>query len=129
MGSSFAVKTSEPLALVGEHSKVTTLLPSGTVLYHEKSWPEGHTTYKAYFHFKGALASEPFDPKVLSPSWLYTLDKEDVMKLMQEYPLTLGELRKLLKARKVTREEYIQILRDWEDPGDDKEIGSPDSAS
>lgn len=115
MSNKFALKTKEPLLISGEDGqKVFSLLPSGTTLYQEKSWPEGHTTYKAYFNFKGKFEAEKVDPATIDPLWLYNLSKEDVIKFMQDYPLTLGEFRKVLKAQKITREEYIQILRDWE---------------
>lgn len=108
-----AFTTKEPLLIEGEIQKTYSLLPAGTVLYHDKSWPEGHDTFHVYFHFKGNLESEPANPDVIAPLWLRSVDRSEVIKLIQEYPLSKDELVKILKAKKMTREELADIVREW----------------
>lgn len=108
--------TKEPLLIEAESNSYYSILPAGTALYHDKSWPEGHSTYHVYFHVKSDFASEPNTSDMLQPLWLRTVEKSELLKLVSEYLLTTEDLRKIIKARGITREEYIQILRDWEEP-------------
>ena len=114
MDKKIAFKMKEPLLIAGEQ-KHFSILPSGTVLYFDKAWPEGHQTYHAYFHFKGELLADRVDPEMISPLWLRTVDPDELSKLMQNYPLTKDELVQILQARKVTKAELVQIVRDWPD--------------
>lgn len=76
--SFFAIKTKKPLLIAGEGDGNLSILPKGTVLYHEQSYAEGHSRYKAYFYFKGQIESEKFDASKTSPLWLYTAEKDDI---------------------------------------------------
>jgi len=113
MTSKTAFTIEEPLLIEGEQQKTYSLLPAGSVLYLDKSWPEGHQTFHVYFHFKGNFKATPADPKALSPLWLRTVDREELPKLLNEYPLSKEELTALLRARSVTKAELTQILREW----------------
>ena len=113
MKGKVAMTLKEPLLIEGEVQKYSSLLPAGTTLYHDKSWPEGHSTYHVYFHFKGHFESEPANPEVIAPLWLRNVDREEVSKLLRDYPVSKDELVKILKARKMTREELAQIVREW----------------
>jgi hypothetical protein len=113
MTSKTAFTIEEPLLIEGEQQKTYSLLPAGSVLYLDKSWPEGHQTFHVYFHFKGNFKAAPADPKSISPLWLRTVDREELPKLLSEYPLSKQELTALLRARSVTKAELTQILREW----------------
>lgn len=113
MTSKTAFTIEEPLLIEGEQQKTYSLLPAGSVLYLDKSWPEGHQTFHVYFHFKGNFKAAPADPKSISPLWLRTVDREELPKLLNEYPLSKQELTALLRARSVTKAELTQILREW----------------
>lgn len=115
MKSKHAIATKEPLLIEGESNKYFSLLPAGTVLYHDKSWPEGHETVHVYFHFKGNMAFDKADPNVIAPLWLRTVDRDELMKLLQEYPISKEELVQILKARKMTRADLADIAREWKD--------------
>ncbi len=58
------------------------VLPAGTVLYHDKSFPEGHDRYIVYFNHKGSISHEKIyadqdhDGITISPVWLTSMDKE-----------------------------------------------------
>jgi len=113
MSSKHAFKIKEPLLIEGEQQKNYSILPIGSVMYLDKSWPEGHETFHVYFHFKGDLASTPVDPNVISPAWLRTVDRDELPNLLNEYPLSTEELIAILKSRKISKAELVQILRDW----------------
>ena len=110
-----AFRIEEPLLIEGKEQNSYSLLPVGTVLYYDKSWDEGHSTYHVYFHFKGAFKSEPVDANIVSPIWLNTIDAEELPKLMSEYPVSRDELLNILKAKRATKQDLVQILRDWKD--------------
>lgn len=115
MTSKTAFTIEEPLLIEGEQQKTYSLLPAGSVLYLDKSWPEGHQTFHVYFHFKGDFKAVPADPKLISSLWLRTVDREELPKLLNEYPVRKDELTAILRARSVTKAELTQILREWPD--------------
>jgi hypothetical protein len=109
----FAIE--EPLLIEGEVQNSYSILPVGTVLYLDKSWPEGHDTYHMYFHFKGDFKARPANIDVIAPLWLRTVDSNELGKLVKDYPVTRDELTALLKAKRVTKQDLVQILHDWVD--------------
>lgn len=119
MAGTHYLKTTEPLLLNTEgEAKYYHLLPAGTALYKDATFPEGHTRYIAYINIKGAFGSESIDsPKtnLVEPIWAYTIKPEEVKTLMADTPISKDDLVKILKARNITREELVQILREWEE--------------
>lgn len=111
--SKTAFKIEEPLLIEGEQQKTYSLLPAGSVLYLDKSWPEGHQTFHVYFHFKGDFKATPADPDSISPLWLRSVDREELPKFLNEYPLSKQELAALLQVKSVSKAELTQILREW----------------
>jgi hypothetical protein len=110
---SFAIE--EPLLIEGEKQNSYSVLPAGSVLYLDKSWPEGHDTYHVYFHFKGDFKATPVDSDVIVPVWLRSVDSSELGKLVSDYPISRGELAALLKAKRITKQDLAQILHDWVD--------------
>jgi hypothetical protein len=115
MNDKKAFRLEEPLLIEGEKQNNYSLLPTGTVLYYDKSWAEGHSTYHVYFHFKGDFKSVPTDGNGIDPIWLRTIDSDELSKLMTEYPVSKEELTNILKAKRATKQDLVQILRDWTD--------------
>lgn len=115
MNDKKAFRLEEPLLIEGEKQNSYSLLPTGTVLYYDKSWDEGHSTYHVYFHFKGEFKSIPTDGNGIDPIWLRTIDSDELSKLMTEYPVSREELTNILKAKRATKQDLVQILRDWKD--------------
>jgi hypothetical protein len=111
----YAYSIEEPLLIDGGKQNAYSILPVGTVLYLDKSWPEGHSTYHVYFHFKGDFKATAADSKMITPLWLRTVDADEVTKLMSEYPVSRDDLLAILKVRKMTRDDLAQIVRDWKD--------------
>lgn len=110
-----AFRLEEPLLIEGEKQNTYSLLPVGTVLYYDKSWDEGHSTYHVYFQFKGEFKSTPTDSHGIDPIWLRTVDSAELPKLLSEYPVSRDELTAILKAKRATKQDLVQILRDWTD--------------
>ncbi|MFS2005362.1 hypothetical protein ACEN9F_17190 [Duganella sp. CT11-25] len=115
MNSKKAVRLEEPLLIEGEQQNSYSLLPAGTVMYYDKSWNEGHSTYHVYFHFKGEFKSVSADSEGIDPIWLRTIDSDELPKLMSDYPVSRDELTDILKAKRATKQDLVQILRDWKD--------------
>lgn len=111
------LKLSEPLLLsAGGESKNFHMLPAGTPMYKDQSFPEGHTRYIVYVNFKGAFAAEVVKsekPNLVDPIWAQAVNKDDVQQLIAETPVSKDDLVRILKARKMTREELAQIVREW----------------
>jgi hypothetical protein len=115
MNSKKALRLEEPLLIEGEKQASYSLLPVGTVLYYDKNWEEGHSTYHVYFHFKGQFKSMPTDSGSIDPIWLRTIDRDELPKLMSDYPVSKDELISILRAKRATKQDIVQILSDWKD--------------
>lgn len=115
MSSKKALRLEEPLLIEGEKQSSYSLLPVGTVLYYDKSWEEGHSTYHVYFHFKGQFKSMPTEMEGIDPIWLRTIDRDELPKLMSDYPVSKDELISILRAKRATKQDIVQILSDWKD--------------
>jgi hypothetical protein len=88
------------------------LLPKGTVLYFDKSFPEGFTRYKIYVNIDRMpleLKDLP-DPTEISPLEAAAPSKEDLIKLLKEYPLTKSDLESILSSKRLSNEEIKEIL-------------------
>lgn len=111
------LKLSEPLLLsAGGGTKYFYMLPAGTAMYKDQSYPEGHTRYIVYVNFKGKFAAEVVEsdkPNLIAPIWAHTVEKDEVQQLIAETPISKDDLVRILKARKMTREELAQIVREW----------------
>lgn len=115
MNTTKAYRLDEPLLIEGEKQNGYSLLPQGTVLYYDRSWDEGHSTYHVYFNFKGEFRSTPLENSGVDPIWLRTVPAEELPKLLADYPVSLHELTAILKAKRATKQDLVQILRDWKD--------------
>lgn len=113
------LKLKEPLLLNAEGElKYFHMLPAGTALYKDYSFPEGHTRYIVYVNIKGSFEAETVESdkrNLIDPIWAYTVKKDEVQQLMAETPISKDDLVRILKARKMTREDLAQIVREWTD--------------
>ncbi|WP_295990249.1 hypothetical protein [Rugamonas sp.] len=113
------VKTLEPLLLRSEgKSEDFHILPSGTALYKYHDFPEGHTTYIAYINIKGEFKSKTVVSDKINlvyPIWADTIQPEQLSKLIATTPISKDDLVDILKARKMTRDDLAQIVREWKD--------------
>jgi hypothetical protein len=111
------VRLKEPLLILTDQEHNRYLLPAGTVLQHVQGFDEGHQLYTVDVLFKGRFEAEQIKPgERYEKMWVETIDdREQVQKLINNYPLTKNDLVKILKARKMTRDDLAQIVREWTD--------------
>jgi hypothetical protein len=116
MDKQFAFRLKEPALIATPSGQQRYLLPSNTVAYHQTSFAEGHSLYAIEVMFDGQLQLEGLKAnEQAEPLWLYNVETEDVKKLLNDYPLSKGDLASILKARGVTRDELEQMVLDWVD--------------
>lgn len=113
------LKLQEPLLLESEDkSQNFHMLPSGTALYIDRSYPEGFTRYFSYINIKGDFAAKRIvsdEINLVDPIWAYPVQRNDLPLLMANTPVTRNDLVRILKARKTTREELAQIVTEWKE--------------
>lgn len=119
MKNTTMLKLKEPLLLNAEgeiHNYH--ILPTGTTLYLDHSFPEGHDRYRVYINFKGAFEHEVIESdksNFISPIWAYNIQKADISKLISDTPVSKDDLIRILKARNMTRDDLADIVRNWKD--------------
>ena len=119
MSKTTYLKLEEPLLLESEgKSQDFHVLPAGTALYVDRSFPEGFTRYIAYINIKGDFAAKKIvsdKMNLVDPIWAHPVQRSDLPFLMANTPVTKNDLVRILKARKMTREELAQIVREWKE--------------
>ncbi len=119
MSKTTYLKLKEPLLLESEgKSQDFHVLPAGTALYKDRDFPEGFTRYIIYLNIKSDFAAEEIvsdKPNLIDPIWGHAVRRDDLPFLMATTPVTKADLERILKARKMTREELAQIVRDWKE--------------
>lgn len=119
MSKTTYLKLQEPLLLESEgKAQDFHVLPAGTALYIDRSFPEGFTRYIAYINIKGDFAAEKIvsdKTNLVDPIWAHPVQRDDLPFLMGNTPVTKNDLVRILKARKMTREELAQIVREWKE--------------
>jgi hypothetical protein len=119
MSKTTYLELQEPLLLhSGGDLKNFHMLPPGTALYADRSFPEGHTRYIVYINIKADFARKQVTsdkPNFIAPIWAYPVQPSDLSTLISETPVSKDDLVRILKARKMTREELAQVVREWQD--------------
>ncbi|WP_367253589.1 hypothetical protein [Pseudomonas sp. stari2] len=116
------VKTQEPLLIEGQGGDDNYyVLPMGTTLYHDKSFPEGHDRYVVYLNHKGAIAHEetPMKPEYggsfIDPLWLANIDADTLKDIFKRFPLSRKDIFAALKANEITKDDLADIIRSMPD--------------
>lgn len=107
-------KLEYPLILSSDTaSKNVHMLPKGTVLYFDKSYPEGFTRYKVYINIdRTSLKLDDLaDPTTIDPIDGAVPGKEDLIKILREYPLTKNDLESILGSKKMSKDEIKEVLQ------------------
>jgi hypothetical protein len=91
------------------------LLPLGTTLYLDQTYPEGFTRYKIYvnvdrFPLKTTKLS---DPTAIIPVTAFPMDKDDVKRLLERNPVTKEELTSILKSGVLPKAEIRELLAEY----------------
>jgi hypothetical protein len=114
MKKMFRIK--EPLQISGE-KRGNYILPSGTVLYYDKSFGEGHSLYWIPFYHKGKIDWEEvhLEPKhqgnLILPLWLYNIDTEQLKDLLKRFPLSKSDIKAANRVNEITKDDLIDIIR------------------
>lgn len=109
-------KLEYPLILSSDlSSKNTHMLPKGTVLYFDKSYPEGFTRYKIYVNIDRMplKLDDLSDPTEIAPIDAVAPSKDDLIKILRDYPLTKSDLESILDSKRISKEEIRDILSNF----------------
>lgn len=112
------IRTTEPLLIGGpggdENSYV---LPMGTTLYEDRSYPEGFTRYLVYFNHKGPIDYQTvtMEPKyggsLIDPLWLENIDAETLKEVFKRFPLSRSDIAAAIKANEITKDDLTEIIQ------------------
>jgi hypothetical protein len=105
-----------PLLLSSDQESNTFhLLPKGTTLYFDQSYPEGFTRYKVYINIDRMPLKlvELDDPNLIKPIDAYSPSRADISKLLSAYPISKGDLAAILKSSTITKEEIRELLAEY----------------
>lgn len=91
------------------------LLPKGTTLYYDQSYPEGFTRYKIYVNVDRYPLdlSEQSDPTMIDPLSAFSMDKGDLKRLMARNPISKDDLRAILKSEQLSKKEIRELLEEY----------------
>ena len=106
-------KLKSPLILTSESpTRNLHLLPPGTTLYFDKSFPEGFTRYRVYINIdKMPLPlTDLTDPTEIDPIEARAIDKVELDTAQRDYPLTRQDLEKIIYSSQLTREQIKEVL-------------------
>ena len=95
--------------------KVLHVLPIGTTLYLDKSYPEGFTRYKVYVNVDRmplGLRELP-DANEIDPLEARPFDKPALVQALREYPLTRQELAAILQSPHLTKPEIQEVFDEY----------------
>jgi hypothetical protein len=105
-----------PLLLSGadEHGPFQ-LLPKGTTLYQDQTYPEGFTRYIMYVNVDRLPlpARELNDSTEIRPLTAFAIDKHDLKRLLDENPLTKEELVGILKSGRLSKDDIREVLTEF----------------
>jgi hypothetical protein len=105
-----------PMVLVSnEPTKNLHLLPAGTTLYFDQSYPEGFTRYKVYINIDRMPLPlrDLADPTEIDPIEARALSKSELAKALREYPLTRGDLEGILQSTHMTTQEIEEVFHEF----------------
>lgn len=112
------IKTKEPLLIEGPNGDENYyVLPLGTTLYHDKSFPEGHDRYVVYLNHKGAIAHEevPMKPEYggsfIDPLWVSNVDADTLKEIFKRFPLSKEDVAAAIKANEISKDDLADIIR------------------
>jgi hypothetical protein len=105
-----------PMLLAGpEGNGPFQLLPKGTTLYYDQSYPEGFTRYMIYVNVDRypLPTRELSDPTSIEPITAFAMDKGDLKRLLDRNPITKEELTSILKSDQLSKEEIRELLAEY----------------
>lgn len=116
MDTNPAYRLKEPMLISASKGEPYYMIPANTILHYQRGFAEGHQLYTIEVFAKGELTAERVSKDTpVESTWLYRIEAEDVEKILHDYPLSKDDLIRVLKARKMTRDELAQIVREWKE--------------
>ncbi len=103
-----------PLQLSTEQAS-NGLLPVGTTLYYDTSFPEGFSRYKIYVNIDRMplpLENLP-DPTMIAPLETAPFRQEALLKLLRNHPLTRKDLDTILSTGYLSKDEIKEVLSEF----------------
>lgn len=93
------------------------ILPEGTTLYYDRTFPEGFTRYKVYFNVEGVKLEprESLEKFWIDPLTAFPIDQQQLRRLLKEYSLSKAELALILKSSSISKAEIRQLLSEHSD--------------
>ncbi len=103
-----------PLQLSTEQAS-NGLLPVGTTLYYDTSFPEGFSRYKIYVNInRMSLELETLrDPTMIAPVDAIAFSQWALLKLLRNHPLTRKDLDTILSTDYLTKDEIKEVLSEF----------------
>ena len=103
-----------PLQLSTEQAS-NGLLPVGTTLYYDTSFPEGFSRYKIYVNInRMSLELETLrDPTMIDPVDAIAFSQGALLKLLRNHPLTRKDLDTILSTDYLTKDEIKEVLSEF----------------
>ena len=105
-----------PLLLSGEEKAGPLyLLPTGTTMYLDQTYPEGFSRYIVYVNVDRfpLPTHELSDPTSIRPITAYPMEKEDLTRLLSRNPVTKAELAAILNSGQLTKAEIREVLAEY----------------
>lgn len=116
------IKTKEPLLIEGSNGDDNAyVLPLGTTLYYDQSYPEGFSRYWVYFNHKGVIAGDevPMKPEyrgsLIDPLWLSNVDADTLKEMFKRFPLSKHDIAAAIKANALSKDDLADIIRSMPD--------------
>lgn len=109
-------KLKSPLILTSESpTRNLHLLPAGTTLYFDKSFPEGFTRYRVYINIDRMPLplTDLTDPTEIDPIEARAIDKAELDTAQRDYPLTRQDLEKIINSSQLSREQIKEVLANF----------------
>ncbi len=109
-------KLQYPLLLAGAGTNNQNyLLPKGTSLYYDQSFPEGFVRYKIYVNVEGVkLESHEATEKFwLDPLTAFPVTADQLRKLLREHPLSKDDLVAILKSGNISTDDIRSVLEEY----------------
>lgn len=107
-------KLSSPLQFGGGDGSIH-LLPAGTSMYLDQTFPEGFSRYIVYFNVEGVkLESKETTEKFwIDPLTAYPIDKDSLGQLLDSEQVNKDQLRVILKHGTLSKQDIRELLEEF----------------
>lgn len=113
-----------PMAIFTDEDKTLPcfIFPKGTSLYYDSDskYFDGFSRYIIYVNISDADTGdnsilERSSDKMISPVWLYKIDKDTLEFILHNFPLSKSDLSLIIKESGITKDDLADIIRSMPD--------------